>query len=161
MNIYISNLSFDVNDSDLKELFEEYGQVSSAKVITDKFSGKSRGFGFVEMPSDDEAKKAIEELNQAEYDGKTINVSVAKPREDRPERKPFQGGGDRGGNRGGFGGSRGGFGGNRSGGDRGGRPGGDRGDRGDRGRPAPRPAVDEAAAGATADAAPAAPAATP
>ena len=50
MNIYISNLSFDVNDSDLRELFEEYGQVSSAKVITDKFSGKSRGFGFVEMP---------------------------------------------------------------------------------------------------------------
>jgi len=128
MNIYISNLSFDVNDSDLKELFEEYGQVSSAKVITDKFSGKSRGFGFVEMPNDDEATKAIEELNQAEYDGKTINVSVAKPREDRPERRGF-GGGDRGGNRGGgFGGNRGGgFGGNRGGGDRGPRQGGDRG----------------------------------
>jgi RNA recognition motif-containing protein len=130
MNIYISNLSFDVNDSDLRELFEEYGQVSSAKVITDKFSGKSRGFGFVEMPSEEEGKKAIEELNQAEYDGKTINVSVAKPREDRPERRPFGGGGDRGGSRGGFGGNRGGFGGNRSGGDRGSRPAGDRGDRG-------------------------------
>jgi RNA recognition motif-containing protein len=130
MNIYISNLSFDVNDSDLRELFEEYGQVSSAKVITDKFSGKSRGFGFVEMPSEEEGRKAIEELNQAEYDGKTINVSVAKPREDRPERRPF-GGGSGGGNRGGFGGSRGGFGGNRSGGgDRGSRPAGDRGDRG-------------------------------
>jgi len=125
MNIYISNLSFDVNDSDLRELFEEYGQVSSAKVITDKFSGKSRGFGFVEMPNDEEGKKAIEELNQAEYDGKTINVSVAKPREDRPERRPFGGGGDRGGNRGGFGGNRGGFGGHRSG-DRGSRPMGDR-----------------------------------
>jgi len=128
MNIYISNLSFDVNDNDLRELFEEYGEVSSAKVITDKFSGKSRGFGFVEMPNDDEATKAIEELNQAEYDGKTINVSVAKPREDRPERRGF-GGGDRGGNRGGgFGGNRGGgFGGNRGGGDRGPRQGGDRG----------------------------------
>ena len=115
MNIYISNLSFDVNDNDLKELFEEYGEVSSAKVITDKFSGKSRGFGFVEMANDEEGRKAIEELNQAEYDGKTINVSVAKPREDRPERKPF-GGGNRGG--GGFGG------GNRGGGDRGGDRGG-------------------------------------
>lgn len=133
MNIYISNLSFDVNDNDLRELFEEYGQVSSAKVITDKFSGKSRGFGFVEMTSDEDGRRAIEELNQAEYDGKTISVSVAKPREDRPERKPY-GGGDRGGSRGGFGGNRGGgFGGNRGGGSGfgGNRGGGDRG--GDRG----------------------------
>src|SRR5512136_2502985 len=104
MNIYISNLSFDVNDTDLRELFEEYGQVSSAKVITDKFSGKSRGFGFVEMANEEEGRKAIEELNQAEYDGKTINVSVAKPRENRPERKSFGGG-----ERGGFGGNRSGF----------------------------------------------------
>lgn len=140
MNIYISNLSFDVNDSDLRELFEEYGAVSSAKVINDKFSGKSRGFGFVEMDNDEEGQRAIEELNQAEYDGKVINVSVAKPREDRPDRKRSFGGGG-GGNRGGFGGgggSRGGFGGggggNRGGGDRGhsgGFRGGDRG--GDRG----------------------------
>ena len=134
MNIYISNLSFDVNDSDLRELFEEYGAVSSAKVITDKFSGKSRGFGFVEMDNDEEGQKAIDELNQAEYDGKVINVSVAKPREDRPDRKrSFGGGGSRPG--GGFGGGNrpgGGFGGNRGGGgDRGGRSGGDRG--GDRG----------------------------
>jgi RNA recognition motif-containing protein len=138
MNIYISNLSFDVNDSDLRELFEEYGAVSSAKVITDKFSGKSRGFGFVEMNNDEEGQKAIDELNQAEYDGKVINVSVAKPREERPERKRTFGGGGGGGPRsggGGFGGNRGGgggFGGNRGGGDRGGsRGGGDRG--GDRG----------------------------
>ena len=136
MNIYISNLSFDVNDSDLKELFEEYGSVSSAKVITDKFSGKSRGFGFVEMDNDEEGQRAIEELNQAEYDGKVINVSVAKPREDRPDRKRSFGGG--GGNRGGFGGGGnrgggGGFGGNR-GGDRGGFGGNRGGDRGgDRG----------------------------
>ena len=128
MNIYISNLSFDVNDSDLRELFEEYGEVSSAKVITDKFSGKSRGFGFVEMTNDEDGHRAIEELNQAEYDGKTINVSVAKPREDRPERKPY-GGGDRSGNRGGYGGNRGGYSGNRGGygGNRGGDRGGDRG----------------------------------
>jgi RNA recognition motif-containing protein len=138
MNIYISNLSFDVNDNDLRELFEEYGEVSSAKVITDKFSGKSRGFGFVEMTNEEEGRKAIEELNQAEYDGKTINVSVAKPRENRPERKPFSGGdrggfgGNRsnfGGNRGGYGGNRGGFGGNR-GGDRGNQQGGEHRDRG-------------------------------
>jgi RNA recognition motif-containing protein len=123
MNIYISNLSFDVNDSDLRELFEEYGAVSSAKVITDKFSGKSRGFGFVEMNSEEEGQKAIEELNQAEYDGKVINVSVAKPREDRPDRKRSFGGGGGGGNRGGGGG----FGGNRSGGGGGGGFGGNRG----------------------------------
>lgn len=127
MNIYISNLSFDVNDSDLRELFEEYGAVSSAKVITDKFSGKSRGFGFVEMDNDEEGQKAIDELNQAEYDGKVINVSVAKPREERPDRKRSFGGGG-GGSRGGFGGggggNRGGFGG---GGNRGGGFGGNRG----------------------------------
>jgi RNA recognition motif-containing protein len=85
MNIFVSNLSFRVNSEDLKQLFNEYGEVSSAKVITDKFSGRSRGFGFVEMKNEDEAKKAIEELNQAEYDGKVISVSVARP---RPERRP-------------------------------------------------------------------------
>jgi RNA recognition motif-containing protein len=83
MNIYIANLSYDVNDADLKELFEEYGAVSSAKVITDKFSGKSRGFGFVEMDDNTEAQKAIDGLNQCEYDGKVINVNVAKPRTER------------------------------------------------------------------------------
>ena len=80
MNIFISNLSFRVNDEDLKQLFEEYGEISSAKVITDKYSGKSRGFGFVEMSNDEEAKKAIEELDRAEYDGKVITVSVARPK---------------------------------------------------------------------------------
>lgn len=83
MNIYVSNLNYDVNDSDLRELFEEYGEVSSAKVIMDRMSGRSRGFGFVEMPVDENAKKAIEELNAAEYDGKVINVSVAKPRKEK------------------------------------------------------------------------------
>ena len=84
MNIYISNLSYDVNDSDLRELFEEYVEVSSAKVIMDRETGKSRGFGFVEMSDDAQGQKAIDELNQAEYDGKVINVNVAKPRTDRP-----------------------------------------------------------------------------
>ena len=80
MNIYISNLSFKVQSEDLHEIFAEYGDVTSAKVITDKFTGRSRGFGFVEMADEEAGKKAIEELNEAEYAGKTINVSVAKPR---------------------------------------------------------------------------------
>lgn len=80
MNIFVSNLSFRVNDEDLRQLFEEYGEISSARVITDKYTGKSRGFGFVEMGSDEDAKKAIEELDKAEYDGKVITVSVARPK---------------------------------------------------------------------------------
>jgi RNA recognition motif-containing protein len=83
MNIYISNLSFNVTDEDLQDYFAEYGEVSSAKVIMDKFTGKSRGFAFVEMPDDEAAKKAIQELDGASVDGRTIGVSVAKPREDR------------------------------------------------------------------------------
>jgi RNA recognition motif-containing protein len=98
MNIYISNLSFKVEDSDLRQLFEEYGEVSSAKVITDRFSGRSRGFGFVEMPDNDASLKAIEELNQAEYDGKVITVNEARPKEDRPKKNfNSRGGGNRGG----------------------------------------------------------------
>jgi RNA recognition motif-containing protein len=80
MNIFISNLSFRVNDEDLKQLFEEYGDITSARVITDKYTGKSRGFGFVEMSVEADAKKAIEELDHAEYDGKVITVSVARPK---------------------------------------------------------------------------------
>ena len=83
MNIYVSNLSFNVTDEDLQDYFAEYGEVSSAKVIMDKFTGKSRGFAFVEMPDDEAAKKAIAELDGASVDGRTIGVSVAKPREDR------------------------------------------------------------------------------
>ena len=100
MNIYISNLSYSINDGDLKELFEEYGEISSAKVIMDRETSRSRGFGFVEMPDDVQGQKAIDELNQAEYDGKVINVTVARPRAERPA----GGGGSRGGfNRGGGG----------------------------------------------------------
>ena len=83
MNIYVSNLSFNVRDEDLQEYFAEYGEVSSAKVIMDKFTNKSRGFAFVEMSDDEAAKKAIQELDGASVDGRTIGVSVAKPREDR------------------------------------------------------------------------------
>jgi RNA recognition motif-containing protein len=100
MNIYVSNLSFNVQDEDLKEFFTEYGEVSSAKVITDKFTGKSRGFGFVEMPDDEAAKKAIAELDQASVDNRTIRVMEAKPKEDKPSRGGG-GGGFRGGNGGG------------------------------------------------------------
>lgn len=104
MNIYVSNLSFNVQDEDLKEFFAEYGEVTSAKVITDKFTGRSRGFGFVEMSDDAAAQKAIQELDGATVEGRAIKVSEAKPREARPSnggggggRRNFGGGG--GGNR--------------------------------------------------------------
>ena len=102
MNIFVAGLSYQINDADLKELFEEYGTISSAKIITDRDTGRSKGFGFVEMDNEAEAQRAIEELNDAEYDGRTLAVSVARPRTERP-----QGGGGGGYNRGG---------GNRSGG---------------------------------------------
>jgi RNA recognition motif-containing protein len=98
MNIYVSNLSFNVQDEDLKEFFTPYGEVTSAKVIMDKFTGKSRGFGFVEMSDDEASKKAIAELNDASVDGRNIKVTEAKPKEDRPAR----GNGSFGGNKGGY-----------------------------------------------------------
>lgn len=97
MNIYVSNLSFNTSDAELSELFSTFGEVSSAKVITDRETGRSRGFGFVEMPSDDEGKEAMAGLNNKEVEGRAMSVSVAKPRE---ERSSFGGGG---GNRGGGG----------------------------------------------------------
>jgi RNA recognition motif-containing protein len=84
MNIYVSNLGFNTQDEDLKQLFATYGDVSSAKVILDKFTRQSRGFGFVEMPDDSAAKTAIGELNGSLSDGKNIKVVEARPREDRP-----------------------------------------------------------------------------
>lgn len=83
MNIYVSNLSFNVQDEDLKDYFQDYGEVTSAKVITDKFTNRSRGFGFVEMSDDAAAEKAIKELNGAMVDGRSMSVTVAKPREER------------------------------------------------------------------------------
>ncbi len=98
MNIYVGNLLFDVAESDLRQAFEPFGQVSEVRLIMDKYSGKSKGFGFVEMPSKEEAEKAIEELNGSELMGRAMNVNVAKP---KPDRSGGQG-------RGGFGGGRGG-----------------------------------------------------
>ncbi len=80
MNIFVSNLNFKVRSEDLKTLFERYGEVVSSKVITDKFSGKSRGFGFVEMKNDEDGQRAIGELDQRDFEGRNITVSVAKPR---------------------------------------------------------------------------------
>jgi len=83
MNIYVSNLSFNVTDDDLEGFFAEYGEVASARVITDKFTGKSRGFGFVEMPNDEAARKAIAELDGGKVEGREIKVAEARPREER------------------------------------------------------------------------------
>ena len=92
-----------MNEAELKEIFEEYGEVASAKIIIDKYSGKSKGFGFVEMPNEAEAKKAIEELNGAEIQGRKIIVNESIERTDR--RSNFRGGGDND-RRGGGGGNR-------------------------------------------------------
>ncbi len=89
MNIYVSNLSFNVTDDDLEGFFTEYGEVSSARVITDKFTGKSRGFGFVEMPDDEAAKKAISELDGGIVEGRAIRITEARPREERTEKRSF------------------------------------------------------------------------
>lgn len=83
MNMYISNLSFHTNDEDLRNLFMQYGNVSSAKVITDRETGRSRGFGFVEMESTQEANEAIKNLNNKEIEGRPISVTVAKERESK------------------------------------------------------------------------------
>src|ERR1041384_788664 len=88
MNIYVSNLSFAVQDEDLREFFAEYGEVTSAKVIMDKYTNRSKGFGFVEMSDDAAAQKAIAELDGATVDGRSIKVNVARPKEERPARKP-------------------------------------------------------------------------
>jgi RNA recognition motif-containing protein len=89
MNIYVSNLSFAVQDEDLREFFAEYGEVSSAKIITDKLTNRSRGFGFVEMPDDTAAEKAIKELDGGMVDGRAIKVTVARPKEERSQKPAF------------------------------------------------------------------------
>ena len=112
MNIYISNLSYAVQDEDLREFFAEYGEVSSAKVIMDKYTNRSKGFGFVEMPNDDQAQAAISALNGSEVDGRNIVVNESRP---KPEgggsgggggfkKRSFGGGGGGGGYKGGGGG---------------------------------------------------------
>jgi RNA-binding proteins (RRM domain) len=84
MNIYVANLSFNVQDEDLVDFFSPYGEVASAKVIMDRETGRSRGFGFVEMPDDEAARKAIQELDRATVEGNTIKVSEARPKTERP-----------------------------------------------------------------------------
>jgi RNA recognition motif-containing protein len=89
MNIYVSNLDFSVTEDALKQAFSSYGTVTSAKIISDKMTGKSRGFGFVEMENNEAAQKAIDGLNDTSMDGRSIKVTEARPKED----KPRQGGG--------------------------------------------------------------------
>ena len=97
MNIYVGNMSFDVSESELREAFEQFGEITEVRLIMDKFSGKSKGFGFIEMPSKDEAEKAIEEMNGKEFKGRDLNVNEAKPKVDRGGRRGGSGGGRRGG----------------------------------------------------------------
>jgi RNA recognition motif-containing protein len=121
MNIFVGSLPFKIEESELQEIFEEYGEVTSVKIITDRATGRSKGFGFVEMTNEEEAKKAIEELNNAEIEGRTIVVNKAEEKKEgsRPSGGGFRGGNSGGGFRGGN--SGGGFrGGNSGGGFRGG-----------------------------------------
>jgi len=105
MNIYVGNLSYDTTGDNLRDAFAAYGEVASASVISDKFTGRSRGFGFVEMPDDEEARAAIQAMNGTELQGRAITVNEARP---RPERsgggRGGYGGGGRGGERRGGGG---------------------------------------------------------
>jgi len=135
MNIFVGSLPFSIEEADLRESFEAYGTVDSVKIISDKFTGRSKGFGFVEMSNDDEAQKAIDELNGATVQGREIVVNKSEPKPEG-ERRSFNGGGNRGGGGsggssrpGGYGGGNGGGGGyggssrggeNRGGGNRGG-----------------------------------------
>ncbi|MDR2824224.1 MAG: RNA-binding protein [Prevotellaceae bacterium] len=88
MNIYVGNLSYRLRESDLREVFEEYGQVESCRIITDRETRRSKGFAFMEMPNDEEASKAIAELNEAELEGRKLIVKESQPREQREQRAP-------------------------------------------------------------------------
>jgi RNA recognition motif-containing protein len=123
MNIFVGSLPFSIEEADLRESFEAYGTVDSVKIITDKFTGRSKGFGFVEMTNDDDAQKAIDELNGATVQGRAIVVNKSEPKPEG-ERRSFnsnsRGGDSRGGDsRGGYGGGN-----SRGGNDRGGNRGG-------------------------------------
>ena len=89
MNIYVGNLSWNTDNRQLTDLFSQHGTVDTARVLTDRETGRSRGFGFVEMPNDDEARAAIEALNGFEYDGRALKVNEARPREERPRRPRY------------------------------------------------------------------------
>ena len=108
MKVYVGNLPFSVDDEKLKELFSAFGEIEEATVIKDKFSGRSKGFGFVTFANDENAKKAIEEMNEKETEGRALKVNEARPMEERPPRRDFGGrGGGHGGGRRDFGGGRG------------------------------------------------------
>jgi RNA recognition motif-containing protein len=115
--LYVGNLSYKVTSSDLQLLLSQFGQVQNAEVIMDRATGRSKGFGFVEMGTEDEAQQAIDALSGKEHEGRPLTVNVAKPREERPRTGGFGGGG---------GGGRGGYGGGGGGGGRGGYSGGGR-----------------------------------
>ncbi|MDH3327682.1 MAG: RNA-binding protein [Desulfobulbaceae bacterium] len=136
MKIYVGNLSYEVTEDDLRSALEQFGQVESATIIKDRFSGKSKGFGFVEMASKAEGQAAIEGLNGKELKGRAVNVNEARPRTESRDSRGGHGGdrGGQGGGRGGYGGDRGGQGGGRGGyGGRGGQGGGKGGQSGGRG----------------------------
>jgi RNA recognition motif-containing protein len=103
VNIYVGNLSRDVTESDLREAFQAFGEIQTCNIIKDKFTGESRGFGFVEMPNKEEADKALAGMNGKDLKGRNLTVNEARPRTDRPRTGGGFGGG-RGGSRGGFGG---------------------------------------------------------
>ena len=87
MNIYVGNLAYSVTEDDLRSAFQDFGEITSINIIKDKFSGQSKGFGFVEMPNNSEADKAIKSLNGALLKGRPIKVNQAKPQSDRPQRR--------------------------------------------------------------------------
>nr|VFK01725.1 MAG: RNA recognition motif. (a.k.a. RRM, RBD, or RNP domain) [Candidatus Kentron sp. H]VFK02020.1 MAG: RNA recognition motif. (a.k.a. RRM, RBD, or RNP domain) [Candidatus Kentron sp. H]VFK05152.1 MAG: RNA recognition motif. (a.k.a. RRM, RBD, or RNP domain) [Candidatus Kentron sp. H] len=88
MNIYVGNLPYNVTEDDLREAFSEFGEISTVTIISDKFSGQSKGFGFVEMPDNSEADAAIKALNETAFKGRNIKVNQAKPKGERPPRRP-------------------------------------------------------------------------
>ena len=126
MNIFVGSLPFSIDEADLRESFEVYGSVSSVKIITDKFTGRSKGFGFIEMENDEEAEKAITELNGATVDGRTIVVNKSEPKPEG-ERRSFNNNRPTGGGYNGGGNSRGGGSGSYGGGNRDNNGGGNRG----------------------------------
>ena len=88
MNIYVGNVKYEMTENELRDMFSAYGEVASARIISDKDTGRSKGFGFVEMPNDAEALVAIESTNEKEINGRTLKVNEARPREERPRRAP-------------------------------------------------------------------------
>ncbi len=102
MNIYVAHLSWDTTSDSLQNLFSQYGEVTSARIVTDRETGRSRGFGFVDMTNDEEGQKAIDSLNDTDFEGRTINVSVARPREERRPNNYGNRGGGYGNNGGGY-----------------------------------------------------------